>query len=127
MKGTFIHMETSIICYYNHRCTFQSVVPSLLCFHTHLALFWLRKASGIVETYQLSFRLFMCMLFIRKCLHFFGTSFLFLFPNFILISAGWYLPEYQCYRHSERKKYWRTCKSHIQDNSHGQEPRVSVH
>ena len=50
-----------------------------VCSHT-FTLFWSRKTSVIVKTFQLSFH----MPFVWRSLHFFGKSFLFLFLVFEL-------------------------------------------
>ena len=66
-----------IACYYGvlslveFSYVYYHVVPSLL----YITLFWLRKTSVIVETYQLRFR----VPFIRRSFYFFGKNFLFLF------------------------------------------------
>ena len=49
-----------------------------VCSHTFI-LFWLRKISTSIKTYQLSFSLIFLVPFIWRSLHFFGNSFLFLF------------------------------------------------
>ena len=50
---------------------------TLIVFSHTLTLFWLRKTSMIVKTYQLSFHVFICA-FIRRSLHI-SVSFLFIF------------------------------------------------
>ena len=51
-------------------------------------LFWLRKSSVIVKTFQLSFHVFVYA-FIQRSLHLFGKSFRFLFL-FLAISKWWW-------------------------------------
>ena len=61
----------------------------IVCSHTFI-LFWLRKTSVIVETYQESFHV-LIVPFIRRSIHFFGKSFpfLFLFLLFFISIFRW--------------------------------------
>ena len=53
-----------------------------VCWHT-FTLFWLRKTSVIVETFQLSFRVFVCAVH-PEIYSFFRQQFPFSFPIFLL-------------------------------------------
>jgi hypothetical protein len=45
----------------------------------------MRKISVIVEMFNLSFRVFVCVPFVQRSLHFFSQRFLFLFLVFVLL------------------------------------------
>ena len=86
MKGTHKHTEAELICFDNHRCISQSEESK--CMWTHgkdgtKDLFWSWKTSVIVEISQLSFHVFVCV-FPPEISSFFGKSFPFLFPFFVL-------------------------------------------
>ena len=59
-----------------------------MCLYT-FTFFWLKKSSVIVEKYQITFHVFVCA-FPPEISSFFGESFPFLFPFFVIIMLLYY-------------------------------------